>query len=98
MEGGDHNQGWNREPVRKTKGQNKLRQQKRAFVAMSEERTKRKAGLGSVLGKGSKKEKSGEKAEPLDPPSLCLPSSPPKQRIFKMGPACVAHISRGSGR
>lgn len=41
---------------------------------MFEERTKRKAGLGSVLEKGSKTEEKGEKAEPLDPPSPGLPS------------------------
>lgn len=46
MDGGDHNQGWMREerkPVGKTKAQNKLKRQKRALVAVSGERIKRKA-------------------------------------------------------
>lgn len=94
MEGGDHNQGWIwgwHEPVRKTKAQNKLRQQKRALDAMFGERKKRKAGFGSVLGK---RMWYWERRQNFSILSLLLSS--PKESIFKLSPV-GGHWCPGQG-
>lgn len=100
MEGGDHNRGWIREqhePVRKTKAQNKLRQQKK--------------GLGSYVWRKNKKEgrvrlstwekevilrEKSKKAKLLNPQLAFVLST--KEKNLQMGPAGVAQVSTGPGR
>lgn len=93
MEGGDYNQGWiweEHEPVRKTKAQNKLRQQKRAGQLGLEEEQKGRQVQAECLGRGGDSERN--EREGRTSASLCLLHQ--RKESPKMGPAGVAQVRR----